>query len=118
MPHVTQCLQVHGGFEGVCHLQGLSCPLPRMSWTPRDLRSCRYMADAVIAFLQDEMARLLADPVSQQELASTVRPLQPPMLPNNSEYLSGCLNGTSLSAAVVSNKVGSLHSSGWASLMW
>jgi hypothetical protein len=63
------------------------------------------MADMIIAFLQDELARLLVEPVLPQEAAATTEELPPPMLPGNHEHSSICLEERNLRSAVVRSKV-------------
>lgn len=62
------------------------------------------MADMIIAFLQDELAQLLARPFTTEELAETNEPLQPPMLPQNYEHSSTCLEEAKLQQAVLRAK--------------
>eukprot|EP00884_Botryococcus_braunii_P021062 jgi/Botrbrau1/763/Bobra.0181s0021.1 len=64
----------------------------------------RYMADIIIAFLQDELARLLVEPVLPQEAAAAAEELPPPMLPGNHEHSSICLEERNLRSAVVRSK--------------
>lgn len=80
------------------------CIYPNINVTATDVL-CRYMADIIIAFLQDELARLLVDPVSPQEIAATTEELPPPMLPGNYEHSSICLEEQNLRSAVVRSKV-------------
>jgi hypothetical protein len=71
------------------------------------------MADAMIAWLQDQLALVLLSPPGQQEHASAAKALPFPLLERNSETTVDCLEDTSLQKASLKNMVRTLPPGGF-----
>lgn len=64
------------------------------------------MAELVLSFLQDQLASLLWNPLSDLEVAAVKNyQLPPPMMPGNAGLLGTCLEKQSLQDSVIENRV-------------
>eukprot|EP00884_Botryococcus_braunii_P016639 jgi/Botrbrau1/3659/Bobra.0204s0049.1 len=64
----------------------------------------RYMADLVLAFLQDELASLLLEHSSHEPIASLPKELPPPIFANNTNKFGVCLEEKDLESASIERR--------------